>query len=157
GTGAGIGAARVERPAHALALSARSDEALLAHASHVAARLAAADDASMPDVLFSLNTGRSAFAKRLFLSATSVAEARGGLEAVASGQPAGLARRSNGAAGVPRVVFLFTGQGSQYAGMGRRLLETQPTFRRAVEAGMAALDGALEPPLGSVLYPGGGE
>ena len=33
----------------------------------------------------------------------------------------------------PKVVFAFAGQGSQWPGMGRRLLDTQPAFKAAVE------------------------
>ncbi|MBF0235419.1 MAG: acyltransferase domain-containing protein, partial [Desulfamplus sp.] len=32
----------------------------------------------------------------------------------------------------PRVVFFFTGQGSQYPGMGKELYETEPAFRNAM-------------------------
>src|SRR5205823_3602844 len=38
----------------------------------------------------------------------------------------------------PRVAWVFAGQGPQWWGMGRRLLETEPVFRAAVEACDAA-------------------
>src|SRR5205085_8631731 len=53
----------------------------------------------------------------------------------------------------PRVVFLFSGQGAQYPGMGRLLYNTQPTFRRALDR----CDELLRPYLGrsllALLYP----
>src|SRR5262249_18324774 len=55
--------------------------------------------------------------------------------------------------GAPKVAFLFTGQGAQYVGMGRRLYETQATFRRALEQCAELAAPPLQHPLLSVLYP----
>src|SRR5262249_11246926 len=52
----------------------------------------------------------------------------------------------------PKVAFLFTGQGAQYAGMSRMLFDTQPIFRQAVEDCAAALDPLLDRPLFEVLF-----
>src|SRR5689334_6039930 len=46
---------------------------------------------------------------------------------------AGLARSDAKAEARPRVAFVFPGQGSQWVGMGRRLLEEEPVFRAALE------------------------
>ncbi|MBP2683803.1 MAG: stiC, partial [Deltaproteobacteria bacterium] len=52
-----------------------------------------------------------------------------------------------------KVAFLFTGQGAQFAGMGRRLFENEPVFRKTLERCDGILRGILDRPLLSVIYP----
>ncbi|MGW3075642.1 acyltransferase domain-containing protein [Kitasatospora sp. NPDC001132] len=71
---------------------------------------------------------------RLAATARDMAELRGSLDAFGNGADApGLSVGEVGKAGRrPRVAFLFSGNGSQWIGMGRQLLAGQPVFRRSM-------------------------
>ncbi len=129
--------------------------------------------APLPDVAFSANTGRVHFDQRLAVQAGSIEELKtalhglitGGVErddipqalAMAGYHPApqmvNLGQVRPGA--LPKIAYLFTGQGSQYPGMGKGLYETQPAFRAALDDCARILDAVLDRPLLEILFPAG--
>ena len=136
-----------DRPHHILALSAQSQAALRELAARHAAALAQTPGVSGADWAFSANTGRSHFHCRLAVvgrSAADLAEQLAGYDKSSAAD--------DDYVSTPRIAFLFTGQGSQYPGMGRQLYETQPVFRAAIDRCAATLDSLTERPLLSVLY-----
>jgi acyl transferase domain-containing protein/SAM-dependent methyltransferase len=145
--------ASTARPLTLLTLSAKDEPALLAGASRLAVALSGRLQGSLPEVAYTLNTGRARFAHRLAVVARSTSEAAADLAA------AGDAQSPNIIKGVvdsdaTDVCFLFAGQGSQYPGMGQALFESEPVFRDAI----ARCDAVLAPLLGrsleSLLYAG---
>ena len=148
----------VERPAHVLTLSARTDTAVGILAGSLADYVDAEPTATVADVAFSANTGRAQLDARLAVVAASRDELVGHLRDAAAGRPLdGGVRQTIAASERPAIAFLFSGQGSQYAGMGRRLFETQPAFRRALERCDEILRPLLDRSLLSVMYPAAGE
>ncbi len=137
------------RPVQTLNLSARNPAALRALARAFAERLETAPDSeTLGDLCHSANTGRSFFERRLALSAESKSEAARRLRAFAAGEssPAICVGESRPGA-EPRVVFLFTGQGAQYVGMGRALYAREPVFRTTLDE----CDARLRPWLGESI------
>ncbi|HEY2294285.1 MAG TPA: beta-ketoacyl synthase N-terminal-like domain-containing protein, partial [Thermoanaerobaculia bacterium] len=119
-----------DRGWHLLALSARSETAL----GELAGRyLAIPDPVSLPDLCWSANTGRARLPWRAAVVADSPAALRERLALLAAGADRPGARRGKAGGRQPRIAFLFTGQGSQHAAMGRGLYETQPVFRAALD------------------------
>ncbi|WP_129674294.1 type I polyketide synthase [Candidatus Chloroploca sp. Khr17] len=142
-----------ERPVHLLALAAKSASALRSLATSYAATLSAADAPPLADAAWTANSGRSHFAHRLAVVAEHSAAAAAALEAYARGEvAAGLVARHAERTDPPRVAFLFTGQGSQYAGMSRGLYQTQPVFRAALDRCAAILARHLDRPLHEILF-----
>ncbi|WP_310785364.1 type I polyketide synthase [Mycobacterium sp. Z3061] len=87
---------------------------------------------SLADVAHTINHHRSRQAKFGTVVARGRAQAISGLRALATGQHLpGVVGPQNGASG-PGTVFVYSGRGSQWAGMGRQLLADEPGFAAAV-------------------------
>ncbi|MEU7574976.1 SDR family NAD(P)-dependent oxidoreductase [Micromonospora sp. NPDC049240] len=126
-------------------LSARTPEALAGQARRLRDHLADRPDQRPLDVAWSLATTRAGFGHRAVLVG-GPAEITAGLDALAAGEPAtDLVRGDVTATG--KLVFVFPGQGSQWAGMALDLLDEAPVFAER----MAACDAALRPWLGHPL------
>ena len=160
GTGAVRGACRsgpADRPRHLLTLSAPTDTGLRALARKYADYLDTSTE-SAADVAFTANTGRAHLRHRVAIQAGPGQHFTEALRAVADGRsdPRVVEGQSVSPDG-PKVAFLFTGQGSQYVGMGRRLYDTEPVFRQVLTECDALLEGRLRPGLLQVLYPPAGQ
>ncbi|WP_420877998.1 type I polyketide synthase [Sorangium cellulosum] len=120
-------------PALPLLVSGSTEAALRDQAARLRAHLDARPDLGLPDVAYSLATTRSHFERRAMIVADDRATVLEALDAVASGKPAphlvvGEARTQG------KLVFVFPGQGSQWARMAQPLLETSEVFRERIEA-----------------------
>jgi acyl transferase domain-containing protein/NADPH:quinone reductase-like Zn-dependent oxidoreductase/NAD(P)-dependent dehydrogenase (short-subunit alcohol dehydrogenase family) len=127
-------------------LSAHHPDALRRLAA--ATRDAIAQDSNPADVERTLTLGRANLEHRAVIRAESVEDLRQGLDALALGVEAvNLAVAHTPRRDPPRIAFLFTGQGAQYAGMAKGLYRSAPAFRDAFDR----CDEILTPILGASL------
>ncbi|NUP50429.1 MAG: type I polyketide synthase, partial [Catenulispora sp.] len=123
-------------------VSGRSTDGLAGQAGRLREFALARPELEPADVAWSLAASRSTFDYRAVVSASDRSGLVSGLAALATGQSApGVTSGSLIAGGVGRAVFVFPGQGSQWAGMGRELLADSPVFA----ARMAECAQALAP------------
>ena len=110
------------------------------------------NDVLLADVCYTAGIGRNHFPHRVTITASDTADAIAQLAAPASVTDSPTyhhitSRRR------PKTAFLFTGQGSQYVGMGRELYESSPTFRATIYRCNDLLQPHLGTSLLSILYP----
>ncbi len=147
------GGNELNRLGHVLTLSGKNEAALWQHVARYVEHLGRHPALEAGDVCFTANAGRHHFDYRLAVSGRTTADLRHALAEKLRQHQEGGAPVVPVAGAEPRVVFLFTGQGAQYAGMCRELFETHPTFRRTIERCQEILGGILDVPLLHVLYP----
>ena len=136
-----------------LPLSARTESALAELALKYEQLLSEAPDLNLADVCYTASTGRAHFEHRLAVVAADLPELKERLGQFRRGEKHGRIRRRRAISSAsPEVVFMFTGQGSQYAGMGRELFETQPVFRRELGKCAEILKPLLDKPVLELLF-----
>ncbi|WP_051284232.1 type I polyketide synthase [Nisaea denitrificans] len=135
------------RPLQLLPVSARSEQALAERIQGLASWLETHPEEPLGDTAFTLQRGRRAFSHRATVIAGDSAEAREALrrtDATAS---------SVTSENAPPIVFLCSGQGSQYPGMTRALYQDEPVFRAALDECADGLNPHLGLDLRGLLYP----
>jgi acyl transferase domain-containing protein/aryl carrier-like protein len=136
-----------------LTLSAKNESAMIRLAERYATCLSEAADTSLEDVCFTANTGRASFVERAAVVATNRDEVIERLNTIAQRrETAGVVRGRATDRARTKVAFLFTGQGAQYAGMGRELYETEPVFRSAIDECASFLASELDVSLPALLW-----
>ena len=136
-------------PWQLLQLSAKSPAALEAMTQNLADYLEAHPEANLADVAYTLQTGRCTFTHRRMLVCRDVADT---LDTLRSGDPERIMNRVQAEQTRP-VIFMFSGQGSQYVQMGQALYTTEPLFREIVDECAALLRPFLNLDLRDLLYP----
>jgi acyl transferase domain-containing protein len=110
-------------------------------------------DIPLRDVAFTAALSRTQLNQRLAVIGKNKDEIRQKLQAWREGRtPKGLVHGQIFAKIKPRIAFIFTGQGSQYADMGRELYENEPRFADAINRVASIMDLELGAPLLEVLF-----
>ncbi|PSF37368.1 polyketide synthase [Aphanothece hegewaldii CCALA 016] len=129
-----------ERNYHLLLLSAKTPTALETATTNLIQYLQE-HPLNLADVAYTLQVGRRIFDYRRIIVCQN-AESILASDSLTQFQPPTL----------KSVVFLFSGQGSQYLNMGRDLYETEPIFRKQVDECCEGLKSYLNYDLREVLY-----
>ncbi|PSF38589.1 beta-ketoacyl synthase [Aphanothece hegewaldii CCALA 016] len=142
----------LERPFHLLTLSAKTEPALRELADHYRLYLEQNPVTSIADICYTANTRRSQFNYRLSVIAESREQLQENLTAFSQNlhTPSIQFCQVNDTKLEP-IVFLFTGQGSQYINMGRQLYDTQPLFRQTLDRCAEILKAYINIPLLDVI------
>ncbi|WP_406239436.1 type I polyketide synthase [Nocardia sp. NBC_01009] len=135
-------------------LSGRSREALAGQARALAGFAERYPDVDVCDVASSLVDSRSRFEHRAVVFGGDRDALVSGLAAVGGVDP--MPGVVEGVAGVGKTVFVFPGQGAQWLGMGRELLDSAPVFAEAMNECEQAFAPLVDWSLSDVLRGGAG-
>ncbi len=137
------------RPYQLLVLSAKTGpamEQITQNLTEYFKRVATEPEPGLADAAYTLQVGRKAFKYRRMLVCTDLSDA---VRRMTAGE------MENGFAKAEKlsVIFMFSGQGSQYVNMGLNLYRQEPVFRDLIDQCFAMLEKITNLDMKSVLYP----
>ena len=140
---------RSSRSHQLLLLSAKSLAALDRATQNLAEHLQDCPSLDLADVAYTLQVGRRTFGYRRMLVCQSVASATRDL---AAPEPSPTLTQFQDSQDRP-IVFMFSGQGSQYVNMGKELYQEEALFRQHIDYCASYLYKPLGLDLRDILYP----
>jgi amino acid adenylation domain-containing protein len=139
------------RPYQLLLLSAKTETALDRLTTNLHHHLEQHPDLNLADIAFTLQQGRKKFNYRRSIVCQNTVDA---IEYLKTLPPlATVTRRADSQHS--EVVFVFPGQGSQYANMGWELYQSEPVFQAAIDTCAEILQPLLGRDLRELMYPTG--
>ncbi|AGF56697.1 acyl transferase domain-containing protein/acyl-CoA synthetase (AMP-forming)/AMP-acid ligase II/acyl carrier protein/NAD(P)-dependent dehydrogenase (short-subunit alcohol dehydrogenase family) [Clostridium saccharoperbutylacetonicum] len=133
-----------EHDKHILALSANSKRSLQLKINNFVEYLKANKEMNLGDICYTENTCKTLFKYRSSIIAESIEDLINKLE--------NLQIDNINCDGQHKIAFMFTGQGSQYVGMGRKLYEKLPIFREYVDECTEAFYPHLNQKITDLIY-----
>uniref|UniRef100_B8HKZ3 Beta-ketoacyl synthase n=1 Tax=Cyanothece sp. (strain PCC 7425 / ATCC 29141) TaxID=395961 RepID=B8HKZ3_CYAP4 len=146
---------KAEKQLYLLTLSAKTEATLADMVANYQTYLNSHPDLKLADLAYTTNVGRSHFNHRLAIITSSKQDLQAKLSALQENS------KTTGYFGTilpsgsscPQLAMLFTGQGSQYVGMGQQLYQTQSIFKQALDHCAEIINPYLDQPLLEILYP----
>jgi len=138
------------RPWQLLVWSAKTPTALDAMTANLVNHLSENPENSLANAAFTLQTGRKRFNHRRMLVCRDVEDALTSLRELSPRRVA-MSYQEDGSR---PLIFMFSGQGTQYPNMGLQLYQHEPAFRKRIDDCSEILKPHLGRDLRDVLYPG---
>ncbi len=137
------------RPWQLLVLSAKTSSALDTATANLVKYFQQHSELNLPDVAYTLGVGRRGFDHRRILVCRDLQDAVNALLTKEAKRVFTNDQESQS----PPVVFMFSGQGSQYVNMALELYQVEPTFREQIDQCSELLKPHLGLDLRDILYP----
>jgi len=142
-------ASSASRPHQLLMLTARTQNALEQATDNLVEHLKEHPEMNLADIAHTLRVGRKLFSQQRIVVCSDHDDA---IETLEKRDPKRVFSFSKNG-DTPSIAFMFTGQGAQYAGMGRDLYEGEAVYRDAVDRCAEILKSHLALDLRDLLYP----
>jgi iturin family lipopeptide synthetase A len=130
-------------------LSARSECSLEGNTRRLIHYLGENTGSAMPDIAYTLQTGRERFKYRKMLVCENKEDAKAILADNTSGSTSTGAIHEE----LQRIIFMFPGQGAQYSNMSRDLYRREPIFKTKMDECFAIAKDLSSEDLSSILFP----